>query len=42
MGFDFLAFEVDPDYWRAAADRLERERAQIRLWDIDPNQEKLF
>ena len=45
MGFDFLAFEIDPDYCRAATERLEYARAQIRFDDlpqIGAEQVKLF
>ena len=45
MGFDFLAFEIDPDYCRAAAARLDDARAQIRfdeLQQIGAEQVKLF
>lgn len=45
MGFDFLAFEIDPDYCRAAAERLENERAQVRFDELPPvmaEQVKLF
>ena len=45
MGFDFLAFEIDPDYCRAATERLENVRAQIRfdeLPQIGAEQVKLF
>ena len=43
MGFEFLAFEADPDYCAAAVERLDRERAQIRLCDyLKENQETLF
>ena len=43
MGFEFLAFEADPDYCAAAVERLDRERAQIPLCDyLKENQETLF
>lgn len=31
MGFDFVGFEIDADYYAAATERLEAERAQMRL-----------
>lgn len=43
MGFEFAGFEIDPDYYKKASERLAVEMAQIRLWDyIDPNQTNLF
>lgn len=30
-GFDFWGFEIDPDYYRMASERLERERAQVMM-----------
>jgi site-specific DNA-methyltransferase (adenine-specific) len=34
MGFDFMGFEIDPDYHKAATERLERARAQVSVFDI--------
>ena len=34
MGFDFMGFEIDPDYYQAATKRLERARAQVSMLDI--------
>ena len=34
MGFDFMGFEIDPDYHKAATERLERARAQVSMLDI--------
>ena len=34
MGFDFIGFEIDPDYFRMASERLEAERSQIRWEDV--------
>jgi site-specific DNA-methyltransferase (adenine-specific) len=34
MGFDFVGFEIDPDYYQAATKRLERARAQVSMLDI--------
>lgn len=32
-GFDAWGFEIDPDYYAAASERLERERSQVTLFD---------
>jgi site-specific DNA-methyltransferase (adenine-specific) len=32
MGFDFMGFEIDEDYYRMATERLEAVRAQMRLY----------
>lgn len=31
MGFDYIGFELDPDYYKAANERLEAVRAQVRF-----------
>lgn len=48
MGFDFTGFEIDPDYFKAAKERLENHMKQGRLFDPfeerkfpDPKQEEL-
>lgn len=33
-GLSFVGFELDPDYYKAAAARYERETAQISLFDL--------
>ena len=33
-GLDFVGFEIDEDYCRAAQARLEQEQAQMRLFDL--------
>ena len=33
LGFDYVGFELDEDYYRMANDRLEDAKAQVR-WDI--------
>ena len=33
-GLDFVGFEIDEDYFKAANERLEQEQAQIRLFDL--------
>lgn len=30
-GFDYVGFEIDPDYYKAAKERIERERMQLTL-----------
>lgn len=45
MGFEYWGFELDADYFRAASERLEKEKAQGRLFEpeeIKPTQESLF
>ena len=32
LGFDYIGFELDKDYWRAATERLEAVKAQLRLF----------
>jgi len=32
MGFDYVGFELDPDYYKAATDRLKKHTDQIRLF----------
>jgi site-specific DNA-methyltransferase (adenine-specific) len=32
LGYDFIGFEIDKDYWQAATDRLEAHRAQQSLF----------
>ena len=39
MGFDFIGFEIDPDYHKAATERLERARAQVSMLDIGGTQQ---
>ncbi len=36
MGFDAVGFELDPDYYEASKQRLERHMAQIRITDLAP------
>ena len=33
-GLDYVGFEIDEDYYRAAQARLEQEQAQMRLFDL--------
>lgn len=39
-GLDYVGFEIDADYFKAANKRLEEERAQIRLFEILEQQER--
>ena len=32
MGFEYIGFEIDKDYWNKATERLEAEKAQTRLF----------
>lgn len=34
LGFDYLGFELDADYYRMASERLERFKNQVTLFDI--------
>jgi len=36
MGFDAVGFELDPDYYKASKQRLERHMAQIQITDLAP------
>lgn len=40
-GLDYVGFEIDKDYFTAAEKRLEQEKAQLRLFDLFP-QEAIF
>ena len=31
MGFDYVGFELDEEYWKAAQKRIEENKAQIRM-----------
>jgi site-specific DNA-methyltransferase (adenine-specific) len=33
LGFDYIGFEIDEDYWKAATERLEAVKAQTTLWE---------
>ena len=43
MGFEYWGFELDPDYYKAASDRLDKTKAQASIFDAQPkvNQEQL-
>jgi len=32
MGFDYIGFELDKEYWEKATERLEEFKAQMRLF----------
>ena len=34
LGFDYIGFEIDEDYWKAATERLEAVKAQTTLWEV--------
>jgi site-specific DNA-methyltransferase (adenine-specific) len=34
LGFDYVGFELDPDYYRMASERLERVKAQASIFDF--------
>ena len=36
MGFEYWGFELDPDYYKAAMERLERAKAQVSITEIAP------
>ena len=36
MGFDAVGFELDPDYYEASKERLDRHMAQIQITDLKP------
>ena len=39
-GLDYVGFEIDADYFKAANKRLKEERAQIRLFELLEQQEQ--
>lgn len=41
-GLPYVGFELDPDYYRKAVDRLENERAQMSLFAATPVREETF
>ena len=38
LGFQYWGFELDPDYYKAASERLAKAKSQISLLDIAPEQ----
>lgn len=32
LGFEYLGFELDPDYFRMATERLERHKSQLNMF----------
>ena len=39
MGFDAVGFELDPDYYKASMERLNRHMAQIQITELIPEPE---
>lgn len=39
-GVDYVGFELDPDYYAVAKERLEREKSQLRLFDFAQREEE--
>lgn len=37
MRFDYVGFEIDDDYYNLASERLEREKMQISIFDLQEN-----
>lgn len=35
LGFDFIGFELDKDYYDMACERLEKERSQVSIFELD-------
>ena len=33
-GFDYIGFEIDPDYYEKAKERMERETAQMTMFNM--------
>ncbi len=38
MGFEYIGFEIDKDYWQAATKRLELEKSQVTIFDLGVEQ----
>ena len=36
MGFEYIGFEIDKDYYEAATARLNRRKAQGSIFDMEP------
>lgn len=34
LGFDYVGFEIDEEYYRLASERLEEVKAQVRIEDL--------
>ena len=39
LGFDFVGYEIDPDYFKAQEERFKKHTAQISLFDPSPKQQ---
>ena len=37
LGYQYWGFELDPDYYKAASERLEKAIAQVSVFDAQPN-----
>jgi hypothetical protein len=33
LGFEYIGFELDADYWKSAKERLEAEQSRISIFD---------
>ena len=38
LGFDYVGFEIDPDYYRMASERLEKAKSQQTIFDLPTEQ----
>lgn len=34
MGLEYTGFEIDPDYYKAASERLQEEKNQLSIFDL--------
>ena len=34
LGFEYMAFEIDKDYYDMACARIDREKRQVKLWEV--------
>ena len=42
LGFEYVGFELDPDYFGAAAKRLENVKSQMSIFDFVPREETVI
>lgn len=35
MGFDYVGFEIDTEYYRESKERLDRHNAQVTIWEVE-------
>lgn len=40
LGFDFVGYEIDPDYFKAQEERFKKHTAQVRLFDLTEQKPK--